>query len=242
VGYTRGLGVEAVIQDALVCVGNDRFMAHKAIPLTQRAARDVQRLSQRAANVLFIAVDGRLCGLVAYTDPVRPDAADAIRALQAHGLKAMIVLAQDHPQVTQQDINALGLSRDDTALLPEEHAAVVHHLHTAGYTVAVVSDGRDDSLVWSEADVRIALQDGLTRAQVPHVILSEATLGPLPLAIRIARDSTRLVQQHWHVITVVNTLAFGPASLGWIGPLGALGLSKGSALAMVGRVLYAVQP
>jgi hypothetical protein len=54
----------------------------------------------------------------------------------------------------------------------------------------VVSDGRDDSLVWSEADVRIAPQDGLARAQVPHVILSEATLGPLPLAIRIARDST----------------------------------------------------
>jgi cation transport ATPase len=141
-----------------------------------------------------------------------------------------------------QDINALGLSRDDTALLPEEHATVVRHLHTAGYTLAVVSDGHDDSLVWSEADVRIALQDGLARAQVPHVILSEATLGPLPLAIRMAQDSTRLVQQHWHVITVANTLAFGLASLGGIGPLGALGLSKGSALAVVGRALYAVQP
>ena len=99
--YTIGLGVEAVVNGYPVHVGNRRFMTFKAIPVPQRVLRDVTRLERQAATPLFVAIDGRLCGLLVYADPLRPEAPAVIHTLRSQGIRELVILTGDQPTVAR---------------------------------------------------------------------------------------------------------------------------------------------
>lgn len=231
-----GLNVEAVVDGTtFVAVGTERFMAQQAITLMPRVQRDTQRLAQRDGQALYVAVAGRLCGLVAYVDPLRSDLAEIMRACQVHGMRDVVVLTEEPAPLAWQDATARDLVRFDTVLSPEESAAVVHRLHAAGRTVAVVSQASAAKGWWPKDAVPVTLQDDLASHQSAPVTVAEGRLAQLPQAVGLAREAMHLLQQHWQVLAGANTLALGLASLQVIGPFGALVLSKGAALAALGQ-------
>jgi P-type Cu2+ transporter len=233
-----GLGVAAAVSGYTVHVGNRRFMDLNAIPLTQRVQRDVGRLERQAATPLFVAVDGRLCGLLAYADPLRPEAPAVVRALRAQGIKEIVILSGDHPTVARQVADSLGISRYVAEVLPAEKASVVGELQTAGYTVAVVGDGINDSPALAQADVGIAVKGGTAVAQdTAHVALRAGDLWRIPGAIDIARESVRLIRQNWQCVAIPNTVALALAGVGLLGPVGATLISNGSAIVALGNAL-----
>jgi Cu2+-exporting ATPase len=236
--YTIGLGVEATVNGYTVHVGNRRFMTLKGIPVTQRALRDVTRLERQATTSLFIAVAGRLCGLLAYADPLRPEAPAVIQTLRAQGIRELVILTGDQPTIARQVAESLGISRYVAEVFPDEKAAVVRELQAAGHVVAVVGDGINDSLALAQADVGIAVNGGTAVAQeAAHVALREGDLWKIPGAIDIAREGVHLIRQNWQLIAIPNTIALGLACVGVVGPIGATVISNGSALVAVGNAL-----
>jgi Cu2+-exporting ATPase len=236
--YMIGLGVEARINGYTVCVGNRRFMDHKSIALTIRAERDVARMERRAATPLFVAVDGQLRGVLGYADPLRPEAPEVISALRARGIKEIVILTGDHPNVARQAAETLGISRYVADVFPEEKANLVRSLQAEGYKVAVVGDGINDSPALAQADVGIAVNGGTAVAQeTAHVALREGDLWKIPGAIDIAREGVDLIRQNWQVIALPNTIALGLTCIGFLGPIGATLISNGSAILALGNAL-----
>ena len=176
------------------------------------AQRDVVRLERQAVPPLCVVVDGELIGLLGYTDPLRAEAPEVIRTLRAQGIKEMVILTGDHPNVARQAAESLGISRYIAEVLPEEKATVVRILQAEGYKVAVVGDGINDSPALAQADVGIAVNGGTDVAQdTAHVALREGGLGHIPVAIDIAREGVQLIRQHWGIVAMPNTVALGLA-------------------------------
>jgi P-type E1-E2 ATPase len=202
------------------------------------AQRDVVRLERQAVPPLCVVVGGELIGLLGYTDPLRAEAPEVIRTLRAQGIKEMVILTGDHPNVARQAAESLGISRYIAEVLPEEKATVVRFLQAEGYKVAVVGDGLNDSPALAQADVGIAVNGGTDVAQdTAHVALSEGGLGNIPVAIDIAREGVQLIRQHWGIVAMPNTVALGLALVGVLGPIGGTLISNGSALLALGNAL-----
>lgn len=229
--YTLGLGVESVVDTKCVLVGNHRFMTDQQIFLSKKVKNHISAMEDRAVSPLCVVVDGKLEGLLSYTDPTRPEAAEVIQALKARGIKEVVMLTGDHEKVAKRVATDLGIDRYIAEVFPGHKADVVKDLQREGYKVAVVGDGINDSPALAYADVGIAVEGGTQVAQdTAHVTLLHGGLWKIPTAIDISRESVSLIRQNWKIISIPNTIALGLACIGILGPIGSTLLSNGSAI------------
>jgi Cu2+-exporting ATPase len=228
--YTIGLGVEAVVEGAVVHVGCGRFMATQGVDL-RKASRDMKRLGREAASPIFVAIDGKLAGLLVCTDPLRPEAADVVRGLRERGIDKVVMLTGDQPAVAQEVAQSLGITRCIADALPQEKSEFVKGLQRDGYTVAVIGDGINDSPALAQADVGIAVGGGADVArETAHVALLAGDLRKIPQVIDVARESMHVIEQNWDFTLYGNTLAIALSLPGILGPVGATLISNGSAV------------
>jgi Cu2+-exporting ATPase len=227
--YTLGQGVEARVNGSVVLVGSHYFMLSKGVVLRGRVREDLLRLDEAAASPIFVAVDGQLAGLLAYTDPVRPEAPEVVRGLRQRGIRQVVMLTGDRPAVAKKVAQDLGITRYVAEALPHQKAGLVKELQAAGHKVAVVGDGINDSPALAQADVGIAVDGGADVArETAHVALLHGDLTNIPRAIDIAREATHLIQQNWDILFYPNTLALLLAIPGLLGAVGTTILSNGS--------------
>jgi Cu2+-exporting ATPase len=236
--YSIGLGVEAAVDGITVHVGSRRFMSQKDVSLSSSVGRDLQRIERQAASPLCVAVDGDMIGLLAYTDPIRPEAPDVIKALRERGVRDIVIFTGDHPAVAKRVAEALGISRYAADLFPEEKLELVKTWQQEGNTVGVVGDGINDSPALAQADVGIAVSGGVDVAhETAHVVLLRGGLWKIPLAVDIAREAMGLIRQNWNLVAIPNTIALGLAFVGLVGPVGATLISNGSTVIAAGNAL-----
>jgi Cu2+-exporting ATPase len=229
--YTLGLGVESLVGDQVVLVGNHRYMTEKGIALSNKIQQLISEMEDRAVSPLCVAVDGKIAGLLSYTDPIRPEAAEVIQALKDRGIKEIVMLTGDHEKVAKRVATELGIDRYIAEVFPGHKADVVKDLQRQGYKVAVVGDGINDSPALAFADVGISVEGGTQVAQdTAHGTLLHGGLWKIPAAIDISREAVSLIHQNWKIISIPNTIALGLACIGILGPIGATLLSNGSAI------------
>ena len=229
--YRAGLGVEGRVNGYYLHVGNDRFLRQSDIKLDHVAA-DRAAIDERGCSSLYIAVDGKLAGLVAYEDRIRPESRQVIETLNGMGIRNTIMLTGDNAAVANAVGKRLGLTRQIANMMPSDKAEVVQQLQRDGRRVAVVGDGINDSPALSFADVGIAMKHG---ADIAHesadVVLMDDSLWKLVQAIELSRGAVRLIKQNYGIVAAMNTLALGltlPGGL--IGPATIAVISNGSAI------------
>jgi P-type E1-E2 ATPase len=205
-------------------------MATQGVDL-RKASRDMKRLGREAASPIFVAIDGKLAGLLVCTDPLRPEAADVVRGLRERGIDKVVMLTGDQPAVAQEVAQSLGITRYIADALPQEKSEFVQGLQRDGYTVAVIGDGINDSPALAQADVGIAIGGGADVArETAHVALLAGDLRKIPQVIDVARESMRVIQQNWDFSFYGNTVAIALSLPGLLGPVGATLISNGSAV------------
>lgn len=226
-----GLGVEAKVNGAYVHVGSERFLRQSGIEI-DHATGDRSRFDESGCSSLYIAVDGRLSGMIPYADKIRPESKAVIAILHRMGIKNTIMLTGDSPVVAKAVGERLGLSRQYAGTLPADKAAIIQDLQRRGHCVAMVGDGINDSPALSFADVGIAMKHG---ADVTHesanVLLMEDSLWKLVKAIEISRGAVTLIKQNYAIVSILNTAALGltlPGGL--ITPAMTAVISNGSAI------------
>ena len=154
-----GMGVSARVAGRAVVVGNAAQMARAGIDIAPLEAKAETR-SARGAGVMYVAIDGKLGGLVAVADPVRADARDAIAALRGSGVK-VIMLTGDNPATANAVAAQVGgLDGIHAQLKPEDKARIVGELQAAGAKVAMAGDGINDAPALAAADVGLAMGTG----------------------------------------------------------------------------------
>jgi heavy metal translocating P-type ATPase len=229
--YRVGLGVEGQVNGYYLHVGSERFMRHSDIQV-DAAVLDRAALDRSGYSCLYIAVDGKLGGLVAYADKVRPESRSVISRLHGMGIRNTIMLTGDNAVVAKAVSARLGLTGQFSDMLPADKAGVIQELQRRGNVVAMVGDGINDSPALSFADVGIAMKYGAdVTHESAHVVLMEDSLWKLVKAVDISRGAVSLIKQNYVIVAGLNTLALGLALPGGlVSPVMTAMISNGSAI------------
>jgi heavy metal translocating P-type ATPase len=229
--YRVGLGVEGQVNGYYLHVGSERFMRTNDIHVGS-AASDRAALDRNGYSCLYIAVDGRLAGLVAYADKIRPESRRVIDRLHGMGIRNTIMLTGDNAVVAKAVSRRLGLTGEFADMMPADKADVIRELQRRGNVVAMVGDGINDSPALSFADIGIAMKHGAeVTHESAHVVLMEDSLWKLVKAVDISRGAVSLIKQNYAIVAGLNTLALALALPGGlVSPVMTAVISNGSAI------------
>jgi len=231
-----GKGVVGRVEGRTVVLGSAELLTENGVsaePLRARA--DVRR--GEGETVMLAAVDGRLAGLFAVADPIRPSTPEALHLLHEDGFR--IIMVSGDSAVTAEAVGRrLGIDQVMAGVLPEGKAAVVQRLQAEGHVVAMAGDGVNDAPALAQAQVGLAMGTGTDVAiESAGVTLVHGDLRAVARARRLSRATVRGIRQNLFLAFVYNTLALPLAALGIVTPVWASAAMSLSSLSVVGNAL-----
>ena len=218
-----GSGVRGMVEGRALLLGNRALMDSNAIEVASLADQ-AEGLRGEGASVMFLAGDGRLLGLLAVADPIKPSAKPTIAALQASGLR--IVMATGDGETTAQAVaRALGIDEVHGEVRPEDKAALVRRLQAQGHKVAMAGDGINDAPALASADVGIAMGTGTDVAMSSaQVTLVKGDLRGILRARALSEATVRNMRQNLAFAFLYNAIGV-PIAAGLLYPVFGLLLS-----------------
>ena len=217
-GPTRvfvGRGVQTTVRGSVVSVGSLPFMRERGIDaaLAQPAT---QQLVQRAEQIVCVARDGKLLGVVGIQDTLREDMKKSLNRLRALGMDDVILLTGDIRQHAELVATRMAMDRYHAEVLPEEKSDVVLRVQQRGPRVVMVGDGINDAPALACADVGIAMGSSRTDLAMEAADITIASDDPLliPSVIRLSQKTMGIVKQNFATAIGVNTTALVLAALG----------------------------
>ncbi|MBI3080491.1 MAG: heavy metal translocating P-type ATPase, partial [candidate division NC10 bacterium] len=211
-----GQGVEAAWRGRKILLGTRRLMERRGVALLGEEDR-LQALEDQGKTAMLVAVDGRLAGVVACADTLKPFAREAVAALHRMGLETLM-LTGDNRRTAAAIARAVGIDRALAEVLPETKAEEVARLQAGGRGVAMVGDGINDAPALARADVGVAIGSGTDVAkETGHVILIKDDIRDVVVALETARATMRKVRQNLFWAFAYNTLAI-PVGAGLFDP------------------------
>ncbi len=228
-----GLGVAATViwadRPQRVWIGRGEWLTQQGIPLTKEAEAMMAHLSP-AETAVYVAIADRVLGLLAVTDPIRPEAAATVQALQAQGIIVQL-LSGDRAAVAQAIAATVGIPADQViaGVLPAEKVRHIADLQAAGHRVALVGDGINDAPALAQATVGISLSSGTDIAtEAADVVLMGDRLSGVVDALVLGRQTVAKIQQNLAWAFAYNLVAI-PAAAGLFLPT--LGFTLSPAIA-----------
>jgi heavy metal translocating P-type ATPase len=211
-----GFGVSAKMGRQALLAGADRLMRREGVGLPDKDP--ALAMAQRGRTPLYLAVDGRLAAVVGVADPVKPTTPAAIAALQALGLRVVMITGDN--QATANKIAAeLGIAHVVAEVLPAGKVVAIKALAVHG-PVAFVGDGINDAPALAAADVGIAIGTGTDVAiEVADVVLMSGDLGAVVNAFAISRATMRNIRQNLFWAFGYNVVLI-PVAAGALYPFG----------------------
>src|SRR5881397_932947 len=225
-----GQGVQATVGGRTVLVGNGKLLERNGV--TPGLEREAEGLRAEAKTALYVAADGRVLGLIAVADRIRPTAKGAVSAL--HDLRIRVLLLTGDSRATAETVaRTLGIDDLRAEVLPSDKAAEVKRLEEQGRRVAMVGDGVNDAPALAAATVGIAIGAGTDVAiETAGTILMKDDPADVPVALVLARRVHRKIKQNLFWAAIYNLIAI-PLAAGVLYPsLGILFKPAWAALAM----------
>jgi P-type Cu2+ transporter len=234
-----GEGALATVAGRRLAVGNARLLEREHVAL-DGFRPVVQQMAGEGRTVVHVAVDGQIAGLIAVADAPRDTARDAITALNALGVRP-VMLTGDNRATAERIAATLGIAEVLAEVLPADKAAKVAELQQQGRKVAMVGDGVNDAPALAQADVGIAIGSGTDVAiETAEVVLMRSDPLDVATAISIGRGTVRKMRQNLGWAIGYNSLAI-PIAAGVFEPYGFTLRPEIAAISMSGSsVLVAV--
>jgi Cu2+-exporting ATPase len=236
-----GQGARARIGDEVVLLGNRKLMEAEQIGLAELAA-EAARLQGGGRTVVHVARGGRLIGLIAIADAVRPTSRATIAKLQERGVKVAMITGDN--QATAERIGKeLGIDIVLADVLPGQKASKIKELQNQGHKVAMVGDGINDAPALTQADVGFAIGAGTDVAmESAQVVLMKSDPYDVVGAIELSRATLRKMHQNLWWAVGYNVIAF-PLAAGVFYPftlspeVAALSMSGSSAIVAINALM-----
>jgi Cu+-exporting ATPase len=153
-----GKGVTGVVEGKKLALGNARFLDELHID-TAAVSAEAESLRSDGATAIFLAVNGKVAGVIAIADPVKETTPAALKALAAEGIR-VVMLTGDNRTTAQAVARRLGIAEVEAEVLPDQKSAVVEKLRREGRVVAMAGDGVNDAPALAAAEVGIAMGTG----------------------------------------------------------------------------------
>jgi Cu+-exporting ATPase len=212
-----GKGTKGVVGGQDVALGNAAMMQDLAVDIAPAEA-SAETFRADGKTALFVAIGGRLAGVLAVADEIKPTTPEALRALRRKGIR-VIMATGDHPSTAGSVARQLGISEIHAGVLPEEKAALVQRLEAEGRRVAVAGDGVNDAPALARAMVGIAMGTGADVAkESAGITLPEGDLMGLARARNLAEATMSNIRQNLLFAFGYNALGI-PVAAGVLYPL-----------------------
>ncbi|HTQ87726.1 MAG TPA: heavy metal translocating P-type ATPase [Candidatus Solibacter sp.] len=218
-----GRGVKGRVAASAVALGNQALLDELHIPAGPLAER-ADTLRSEGQTVMFVAVDGKLAGVLGVADPIKASTPEAIRQLHAEGVR-IVMLTGDSRTTAQAVATRLGIDQVIAEVLPEGKRAAIKELQSAGRFVAMAGDGVNDAPALGQAQVGIAMGTGTDVAiESAGVTLVRGDLRGIVRARLLSRATMRNIGQNLFFAFVYNSIGV-PVAAGVLYPFFGLLLS-----------------
>jgi Cu+-exporting ATPase len=211
-----GQGVVGVVEGSFLAAGNEKLMADYAADPAPLAA-DAERLTGEGKTPVYVAIDGRLAGLLAVADPLKATAREAVARLRKMGIE-VVLLTGDNRRTAEAIAREAGIDRVVAGVLPEGKVAEVKRLQQAGQVVAMVGDGINDAPALAQADLGIAIGTGADVAvEASDVTLMRGDPRGIASAVALSRRTMRTMRQNLFWAFIYNVIGI-PIAAGVLYP------------------------
>ena len=212
-----GSGVRGIVENHSIAIGTQRWMSELGIKTDMQTLKDTWEAE--AKTVVLIAVDGKLAGIMAIADAVKPTSVAAIKALRNLDLE-VVMLTGDNQATAQAIARQVGIVRVEAEVRPEQKAAKIKQLQQEGKIVAMVGDGINDAPALAQADVGMAIGTGTDIAiAASDITLISGELQGIVTAIQLSKATINNIRQNLFFAFVYNILGI-PIAAGILFPFG----------------------
>jgi Cu+-exporting ATPase len=219
----NGKGVTGKIDGQRILLGNRLLMESESVD-TSTFEEEADKLRKDGATVIFAAVDGSICGLLAIADPVKQTTEAAIRALQKEGIR-VVMLTGDNRISAEAVARKLHIDEVEAEVLPEDKGKIIQRLKDEGRIVVMAGDGVNDAPALATADVGIAMGTGTDVAiESAGITLLRGDLMGIVEARRLSLATMRNIRQNLFFAFVYN-MAGVPIAAGVLYPFAGILLS-----------------
>lgn len=231
IDYVVAHGIASSVEGERVVLGSRHFVEEDEGISVEVGHEAAERLAREGKSILYLAVGGRLAGLLGIEDPIREEAKSVIAALHERGVKEVWMLTGDDERTARVVAETLGIDHYRAGILPADKAAVVTALKEKGAKVLMVGDGVNDSPALSASHVGVTLRDGADIAQeVADVVLTENTLTGLPVAMDLGKAAMARIRQNFVASVGLNGLFLAGGLTGTLMPAAGALLHNGTTI------------
>jgi len=190
-----GHGVQATFNGQQLLFGNQKLMLKYGVALNDFVAQ-AQQLATEAKTPMYLAIDNKLAAIIAVSDPIKIDSIDAIKRLQANGIR-VVMLTGDNMATANAVAKKVGITEVFAEVLPEDKANKVAELQAQGEIVGMTGDGINDAPALALANVGFAIGTGTDVAiESADITLMRGSLHGLADAIAVSKATLRNIKQN----------------------------------------------
>jgi Cu+-exporting ATPase len=190
-----GRGIEAEINGVKALIGNRKLMDECGITLGELET-DSDRLAGEGKTPMYAVLDGKIAGIVAVADVVKPSSKAAIESLHKMGIEVAMITG-DNKKTAAAIAKQVGIDRVLSEVLPQDKSNEVKKLQDGGRKVAMVGDGINDAPALAQADIGIAIGSGTDVAmESADIVLMRSDLMDVPTAINLSKKTIRNIKQN----------------------------------------------
>jgi manganese/zinc-transporting P-type ATPase C len=230
-----GLGMRIWADGRTLLLGSPSLLRAEDVAVSQEAADWVEKLRRQAETPLLLAVDGTLVGLISLRDEIRAEAPEVLKKLRANGIRRIVMLTGDHPEIGKVVAGELGIDEWRAEVLPEDKLEVVRTLQDEGYIVGMVGDGINDAPALAAANIGIAM--GLAGTDVAvetaDVALANDDLRRLLDVGDLGTRAVEVIRENYGMSIAVNAAGLLIGAGGALSPVLAAILHNASSVAVV---------
>ncbi len=211
-----GSGVQGYVAQQFVQVGTERWMQELGID-TRSLQTEWEQLESNGKTVVWIAIDGKISGIMGIADALKLSSTSAVRTLKKLGLE-VVMLTGDNRRTAEVIAREAGINRVIAEVRPDQKVSQVRLLQSEGKVVAMVGDGINDAPALAQADVGMAIGTGTDVAiAASDITLISGDLRGIATAIQLSRATMQNIRQNLFFAFIYNVLGI-PIAAGILFP------------------------
>jgi Cd2+/Zn2+-exporting ATPase len=230
---TAGRGVAATVDGARILVGRAAFLRDQGVAGDLMASVDLDETA--GFSLLFVARDAQCVGWVGLQDQTRPEAAAALKELQAAGIRRIAMVSGDRRPVAERVAAEIGITEVVAECLPQDKVEYVKATKAKGHRVAVIGDGVNDAPALAAGDISIAMGAAGSEVAINSatIALMNSDLRRLPFLVKLSRMSRAVINQNFlfGVFFIIGGLT--AAAMGYLNPIVAAIMHNAGSLIVV---------
>jgi len=228
-----GYGVRSVVGEYNVCVGNELLMTREKIN-TKLGKVKVLRMQHLGNSPIYVAVNGKLVGIISIRDVLRPQSKRAIEYLRTAGVEQIGIITGDNAYASETVSGELGISQSWSAMLPEDKVKIVTDYRKQGCKVIMVGDGTNDSPAMAAANIGIAMTCAAKEAiEAADIIITEDDPRKVADVIGISKKTMQVMRQNLAFSVGMNAIGIALAVMKITSPITAILLQNISTIGVL---------